>query len=318
MILLLGGSGYIGEAFARELTQRNHAFRNLRRSEADYTQFDVLRGVIQALKPDFVINSAGFTGKPNVDACEAAKAETLSGNVLLPMTVAHACSLFGIPWAQVSSGCIYSGAKIRQADGSLKVEKDLTQPALQDHLVRHPESLVGFSELDPPNFSFREGPCSFYSGTKALAEETLTKESSLYVWRLRIPFDERDGSRNYLSKVLRYGKVYDNINSISHRSDFARACLDLWDRRAPFGTYNVTNPGWVSTRQVVAWIEKVLQPKKVFEYWKDDVEFYREAGRTLRSNCVLDTAKLTSTGIRMRSVEDALEDALRKWVPEPA
>ena len=315
MILLLGGSGYIGEAFTRELVRRDQPFRNLRRSDADYTQFRILREVVQDLKPQFVINCAGFTGKPNVDACETAKAETISGNVLLPLTVAHACSLYEIPWAQVSSGCIYSGAKIRQPDGHLEVAKDLTQPHLRHRLEQQPESLVGFSESDPPNFSFRAGPCSFYSGSKALAEETLAKESSLYIWRLRIPFDEFDGSRNYLSKVLRYGKVYDNFNSISHRSDFARACLDLWERRAPFGTYNITNPGWVTTRQVVTRIDKLLQPKKVFEYWKDDEEFYGEAGRTLRSNCILDTTKLLAAGVQIRSVEEALEDALKHWVP---
>ena len=54
--------------------------------------------------------------------------------------------------------------------------------------------------------------------------------------------------------------MYDNVNSISHRADFARACLDLWKRRAPFGTYNVTNPGFVTTRQVVELIEEILQP----------------------------------------------------------
>ena len=68
--------------------------------------------------------------------------------------------------------------------------------------------------------------------------------------------------RNYLSKVQRYEKVYDNVNSISHRGDFVRACLDLWERRAPFGIYNVTNPGFVTTRQVVDLVEKILKPAK--------------------------------------------------------
>ena len=45
-----------------------------------------------------------------------------------------------------------------------------------------------------------------------------------YLWRLRIPFDEFDNPRNYLSKVQNYAKVYDNVNSISHRGDFVSAC----------------------------------------------------------------------------------------------
>src|SRR5207248_2543609 len=100
---------------------------------------------------------------------------------------------------------------------------------------RAPGTITGFSEADRPNFSFRDGPCSFYSGSKALGEEAVDGVGRNYIWRLRIPFDELDNPRNYLSKVQRYAKVYDNVNSISHRADFVRACLDLWQTGAPFG-----------------------------------------------------------------------------------
>jgi len=69
MILLLGATGYIGAAFARHLTERGHAFKSLSRKELDYTRFEVLLGFLREQKPDFLINVAGFTGKPNVDAC---------------------------------------------------------------------------------------------------------------------------------------------------------------------------------------------------------------------------------------------------------
>ena len=84
---------------------------------------------------------------------------------------------------------------------------------------------------------------------------------------MRIPFDQFDNPRNYLSKVQNYPKVYDNVNSLSHRGDFVAACLDLWQKRAPFGTYNLTNPGFVSTRQVVAMIQRILKPARPFEFW---------------------------------------------------
>ena len=137
-----------------------------------------------------------------------------------------------------------------------------------------------------------------------------------YTWRLRIPFDEIDSARNYLSKVQRYAKAYDNVNSISHRADYAAACLDLWDQRAAFGIYNVTNPGFVTTRQVVGMVEKILKPGKLFEFWKNDDEFYRTAARTPRSNCVLDVSKLLAAGVRIRPVGEALEHSLRHWQPE--
>jgi UDP-glucose 4,6-dehydratase len=315
MILLLGGTGYIGAAFQNELQRRGQNCLTLSRSEVDYTRFDLLLNFLRAKKPNFVINAAGYTGKPNVDACELDKAGTLLGNALLPQTIAHACATAEIPWGHVSSGCIYSGAKISEA-GKVRTEKDMTKPAMRLLAEKFPKNILGFSETDTPNFSFRDQPCSFYSGTKALGEEALAGIGQSYVWRLRIPFDEFDSPRNYLSKVQRYAKVYDNVNSISHRADFVSACLDTWKLRAPFGIYNVTNPGFVTTRHVVEQVERFLKPARKFEYWASDEEFYKVAAKTPRSNCVMDVSKLLATGVKVRGVEEALEDSLKNWQPE--
>ncbi|HAM73270.1 MAG TPA: dTDP-4-dehydrorhamnose reductase [Verrucomicrobiales bacterium] len=316
MILLLGATGYIGSAFAAELASRGVAHRPVSRAEVDYTRFDALLGLLREARPSFLINAAGYTGKPNVDACETHRAETLAGNTLLPQTIAHACAAVGLPWGHVSSGCIYNGAKLRSGTGVVAIP-DLTAAAVRPLVETRSPDLLGFTEEDSPNFSFRSPPCSFYSGSKALGEEGVAATGAAYVWRLRIPFDEVDGPRNYLSKIQRYPRVYDNANSISHRRDFVRACLDLWERRAPFAIYNVTNPGYVTTRQVVQAIERVLRPGRRFEFWENDAEFYRLAARTPRSNCLMDVSRLLSTGVRIRPVEEALEESLRTWRPEP-
>ena len=167
-VLLLGATGYIGQAFARELQRRGHSLTRLSRRDLDYTRFDALLRFLRDARPGFLINAAGYTGKPNVDACETARAETLNGNTLLPQTIAQACDAAGVPWGHVSSGCIFSGAKIMEA-GTLRAEKDLMRPALMSLVEHSPETLRGFTETDAPNFSFRDPPCSFYSGTKALA-----------------------------------------------------------------------------------------------------------------------------------------------------
>lgn len=315
MIIVLGASGYIGQAFVTELQRRKEPFKALSRAEIDYSRFDVLLAFLRETKPAFLVNAAGYTGKPNVDACEIARADTLQGNTLLPQTVAQACAAAGIPWGHVSSGCIFSGARIVE-NGKTRVEKDLSRPALKTLAETNPAAIRGFTETDEPNFSFRQPPCSFYSGTKALGEEAIADIGQSYIWRLRIPFDEFDNGRNYLSKLQRYSRVYDNVNSISHRADYARACLDLRERHAPFGIYNVTNPGFVTARQVVKLIEKILQPARQFEFWESDEEFYQVAAKTPRSNCVMDVAKLLAAGVKVRPVEEALDDSLRNWKPE--
>lgn len=315
MIVLLGASGYIGTAFSQELRRRGRRFVAPSRSDVDYTRHDALLRFLEEIKPEFLINAAGYTGKPNVDACETAKADALAGNTLFPQMLAEICAASNIPWGHVSSGCIYSGAKIVQ-NGEVRIEKDMSRPELKALATASPDSIHGYTETDPPNFSFASPPCSFYSGTKALAEEAIANVGSSYIWRLRIPFDEEDNARNYLSKVQRYAKVYDNVNSISHRGDFVRACLDLWENHAPFGIYNVTNPGFVTTRQVVELIQQILRPRRSFAYWNSDEEFYRVAAKTPRSNCVLETSKLLGTGVKIRPVHEALTDSLRNWKSE--
>jgi dTDP-4-dehydrorhamnose reductase len=312
MIVLLGGTGYVGQQFVTELKARGLEFAAPSRGEIDYTQFAVLLDFLKRTKPEFLINAAGYTGKPNVDACEKDKAGTLQGNALFPAALAHACATLGIPWGHVSSGCIFSGAKVL-VEGTPQVERDLSEPRWQSLLRKNRNVFQGFTESDEPNFSFRRPPCSFYSGSKALGEEAIHGVGQNYIWRLRIPFDQFDSSRNYLSKLQNYPKVYDNVNSLSHRADFVAACMELWQRRAPFGIYNVTNPGFVTSRQVVEMIQKILKPARAFDFWENDEEFCWVAAKTPRSNCILDVSKLLAAGVPMRPVEEALTDALRQW-----
>jgi dTDP-4-dehydrorhamnose reductase len=312
MILLLGASGYIGSAFAEALAQRGLRFTPLSRASVDYTRFTVLVDFLRECKPSFLINAAGFTGRPNVDACEAAQTETLAGNVLLPVTIAHACEATHTPWGHVSSGCIYNGAKVFR-NSQWEIETDLASPKFLALRREHPENILGFNEADTPNFCFGHPPCSFYSGSKALAEEALGKVGGCYIWRVRMPFDGRDNPRNLLTKLQRYPRVYNNTNSISHRSDFVQACLDLWDRRAPFGIYNMTNPGHVTSSEVVELLRTGLDLERSFEFWSSDEEFYRLGAQTPRSNCIMETDKLAGTGVCMRPVGDALADAVSQW-----
>jgi dTDP-4-dehydrorhamnose reductase len=288
MIYLLGGSGYVGQAYQALLTRKNIPFRNLRRAEIDYTDVATLTAALVADKPEFLINAAGYTGKPNVDACENDKAECLFGNAVLPGRIAAACRAANVPWGHVSSGCIYTGSR---PDGT------------------------GFTEDDVPNFSFRTNNCSFYSGTKALGEETLAGEANVYLWRLRIPFDHRESPRNYITKMVRYDRLLDAENSISELHEFVAATFACWEKRIQFGTYNVTNPGYVTTREVIAAIQASGVCNKDFSFFSDEAEFMRIAAKTPRSNCVMNSTKLAAAGIKMTEVHEALERDLRNWQP---
>lgn len=288
MIYLLGGSGYIGQAYQKLLNSKGISFKNLQRKDLDYTDVATLSEALNADRPEFLINAAGYTGKPNVDACETDKANCLFGNAILPGRIAEACEITGTPWGHVSSGCIYTGAR---------------------------EDGTGFAEDDSPNFSFRQNNCSFYSGTKALGEEILKGRPNVYLWRLRIPFDHIDNSRNYLSKLMRYEHLLEATNSISELNEFAAASFACWEKRIPFGTYNLTNPGYVTTREVVDLIQESGVCTKTFHFFEDETEFMHHAAKTPRSNCIMNSTKLAATGITMTPVKEAIRLALQNWVP---
>lgn len=287
MFLILGGNGYVGSAFQKHLTLNELPYEVISRSVIDYSDESSLLRLISDRRPTFLINAAGYTGRPNVDACEVHRTECLQGNAVLPGIIRSACEKSDLPWGHVSSGCIFTGAK---PDGS------------------------GFTENDPPNFSFRHNNCSFYSGCKALGEELLHGADNCFIWRLRIPFNEIDGPRNYISKMMRYDCLLQATNSLSQLDEFAAACVACWTNRVPFGIYNLTNPGSVTTKDVIAMIQRHGLVRKDFRFFDSEDQFMQLAAKTPRSNCILDTTKAERLHLPMRPVEEALDAAMRHWV----
>ena len=168
-----------------------------------------------------------------------------------------------------------------------------------------------------PNFTFSDEKTSFYSGVKYLAEKHLKNIGGGYIWRIRMPFDNIDHPRNYLSKLQTYPKLYNNINSLSHRGDSAWACLQIATQRHSFGIYNIVNPGFMSTQQIVTIIRRVLKSDSDYKYFESDEEFYMQAAHAPRSNCLLDTSKIAKLDLKMRPIEDAIHDSVRNWVAAP-
>lgn len=283
---MIGASGFIGHAIAGHLQAAGLRYRAVSRRDIDVYDPDSLARLITDSNAEFVINAAGHSGHPNVDACEQNKAECLSANAVLPGRIRLACERTEVPWGHVSSGCIFTG---QRPDGG------------------------GFRETDCPNFSFRSNNCSFYSGTKALGEEVLEGSSRCYIWRVRIPFNHVNHPKNYLSKLLRYDRLLEATNSLSHLDEFAEACVDCWRLGVPYGIYHLTNGGCVQTSEVAGLIRRTIAPHRDFRYFEDEDEFLRIAAQTPRSSCVLDNTKALAAGLRLSDVHDAIEASLRQW-----
>lgn len=281
MYIILGKNGYIAEAIIKELKSRDLPHVAWSRSEVDYTNLAELKYNLYILGDDLhIINCAGYIGKPNVDACELAKADCIEGNVLLPAMLAQLCHEKEYNFTQISSGCIYGGYE------------------------KH------FTEKDTPNFDFQNG--SFYSGTKALAEKVVLQNNpNAYIFRLRIPFDEHASPRNYITKLLSYDKLLNLDNSLSHRADFAKYSIDLIEQKVPKGIYNITNKGFIDAKGVVELIKKYKLSNKDFKFF-DNIESFSKETVAPRSNCILDTSKVEQY-IKIRTAQEALEDTLSKY-----
>ena len=285
--ILLGKSGYIGQAICSELDSRDIPYIGLSREQVNYTNYIQFKNYLHlncnggdSIKTSMILNCAGYIGKPNVDACEDNIESTIKGNVMLPLMLNNISIDRGIPLVHISSGCIYTGYD------------------------KH------FTENDASNFDFQNG--SVYSGSKAAAERLIREQTdNHYIFRLRIPFDRHPSPRNYITKMLTYNKLLNATNSMSHRGDFAKSVIDLLEMRAPCGTYNITNPGSIDTKTVVSMMRSHLELDHDIKFYEDMSSFMKDV-KAPRSNCVLSTKKVQDY-IDIRNVNEAMETTIRQY-----
>src|SRR5208282_4435415 len=202
--------------------------------------------------------------------CDSFQRLTIYGNVILPMSLAVCCAEKKIGLMHFSTGCLF----------------DENQEYCEVH-----KPLRGFG-----------GHCGMYVGTKLMAEEIVSGLAQHYILRIRLPFDGVDQPKNYLSKLAAYETVYTHLNALSHRGDIVKAALDLWERRAPFGTYHLANEGSITALETAELLLKAGIMKKAPKFEKG-----------VGSGCRLSIAKLLSTGVKIRPVHEAVEDAIKNW-----
>lgn len=251
-------------------------FKNSVISSADICDPAAIRTALLDHAPDAVMNCAGKTGRPNIDWCEDHKLETMRSNVAGPLQLATMCLENNLHLTHIGSGCVYQG------DNAGK----------------------GYSEEDPPNFFD-----SFYSRTKIWSEQVLREFPVLQV-RLRMPLDSYPNPRNLITKLTSYPRVISVPNSISILDDFIPAAAELMNRRRT-GIYNVTNPGAIAHKQILDLYTQMVNP--AYQYHLMSVDELHHITKAKRSNCVLNTDKLASEGIRLRPVEQAVQNCLRQY-----
>jgi dTDP-4-dehydrorhamnose reductase len=276
MKIALLGKGYIGNYLAKANTQYeiiHHSKRSM-----DYSNFSLFKDFLLTEKPDWIINTSGYTGKPNVDACEDHKAECFKYNVEVPILLTKAANKMSIPIIHIGSGCIYNG-----------YDKE-------------------FTEDDPSNFGIEQPYSSFYSKTKDIFEK-LTAHMDRYIFRIRIPFNSVAEPKNYLWKLLNYNNLINMKNSLTNVDEFVNFTYNFVDKKPQTGLYNVVNTGSINAQEVV----DILKENDLENPNWNFVSLQDAKFRVARSNCVLSTQKINDQGLGMSDIKTSIKKAIENY-----
>jgi len=105
-LLVTGGTGTLGRAFAAAAAQRNLAHRLLTRAELDIADRDSVAAALDEIRPWAVVNAAGYV---RVDDAERELVRCLRENADGPARLAAACTTRGLPLVTFSSDLVFDG-----------------------------------------------------------------------------------------------------------------------------------------------------------------------------------------------------------------
>jgi dTDP-4-dehydrorhamnose reductase len=286
MKILILGKGYIGNYLAK--ANEKHNIIHLGKSDLDYSDVDTFRAFLHRStiypKPkfDWIINCSGYTGKPNVEACESDKENCYHYNVTVPLYITRIANQMHIPIIHIGSGCIYDG-----------------------YGREYNEDII-------PNFGADSPFSSFYSKTKD-AFEKLSSIYNRYIFRIRIPFNGVPEPKNYLWKILNYNNLISQQNSITNVDDLVSFIYKFIENPPKNhyigGIYNVTNKGSIEAKEVVDILKKYGIENPNWNFVSiPDAKF-----KVGRSNCILSTDKIENMGLGLPPVKESIEKAIKEY-----
>jgi UDP-glucose 4,6-dehydratase len=270
MKTLIIGKGFVGNALAEIMPDAIH----ISKYDVNYTISQHLEDFIVEHGVTTIINCSGYTGVPNVDACETNKESCYFYNVIVPHIIQKIAIRYDINMIHIGSGCIYDG-----------YDKE-------------------YVETDIPNFGIFSDRSSFYSKTKHISEMVLESDNVAIV-RLRIPFDWKSSKKNYIDKLLGYDKLIDFKNS---KTDLRKLCQFIKQLSTDFksGAFNAVHSKPLYTREFIKIINEYGYNNPSWEL----VGYTQIPIIANRSNCVLSNNKVVAYGFDFGDEETSLRIAL--------
>ena len=276
--LLIGGSGQLG----CELRRQGEGAWDITapaRSEVDAFDPDALSRVVEALKPDLVLNCSAFHV---VDLCESRFADALAVNAVAVSVLARVAERIGARFMTVSTDYAFDGTSrvpYREGDGANPIQAYGISKVAGERaaLTAHPEG------------AFVIRSCGLYGHAPSRQ-----KSGNFVLNRLA---DART------QEVVKVGS--DLVCTPTSASDLAGAILALLGREAPAGLYHLTNSGSCDWAAFTAEIyRRAGTAARVVSV--DRGGRYAPALRPAYS--VLDCGKASAMGVSLRPWQEALAE----------
>jgi dTDP-4-dehydrorhamnose reductase len=218
--LVTGAGGMLGRDLTALLTSISAEVTAPDHAALDITDAAAVTAVIQASRPDVVVNCAAWTA---VDAAEAHPDEAMALNGVGPATLAAACAAVGARLVQLSTDYVFSGSA--------------TAP---------------YGENDPT------GPRTVYGQTKLAGEKAVLRllPSAGYVVRTAWLYGAHGSS--FVRTMIRLEGEQDEVRVVDDECgqptwtvDVAGRLIEMIDAGAEPGIYHATSSG-VTTRHGLA------------------------------------------------------------------
>jgi len=209
-VFIAGAKGQLGHALQKTL--RDHEIIACDQDELDITQLEATRKVLEQVRPQVVINAAGYT---NVDQAESEPEMAYRINALGPRNLALATASQKIPLLQISTDYIFDGKTLRP-----------------------------YHEFDRPN------PLSVYGGSKLAGEETVRALNPRHfivrtAWLYHTVGKSFPKTICALADQSEIHVVNDQYGSPTYAPHLAKALGRLMETEA-YGTYHVAGSGGTS------------------------------------------------------------------------
>lgn len=248
--LIYGHNGWIAKQFIKEIP----SYIDIVKGKARFENFEEIKTEITSIKPDNIIVLGGLTYKSpatNIDWCEDNKQEVIRVNVLGTLNIADVCEQNGIHCTILGTGCIYSTLE----------DKEYTEEDMWD---------------------FQE---SFYSKTKAYTQELLKCYKNVLLLRIRMPINNSNDPKNFISKLKKFDKIISVKNSMTVLPELIPVMIRMIET-GKNGTWNIVNPGTISHKEIM----DIYNIEKKYV----DISRQSELTRVARSNNHLNVDKLMS------------------------